>query len=144
MNPHKVYVLFLLLNVLSVVVIFLAPYLMYTGHTFFSNQLYHAFSSLCHQRPERSFFMWGYPLAVCARCTFLYVGMLVGMILYPLWFGREIPLKVVLVFAAPVVVDGFSQLFFRESSNEIRALTGFLLGVVIPLYVLPKFFKSLR
>ncbi|MBU6998657.1 MAG: DUF2085 domain-containing protein [Theionarchaea archaeon] len=88
--------------------------------------------------------MWGYPLAVCARCTFLYVGMLVGTILYPLWFGREISLKVVLVFAAPVVVDGFSQLFFRESSNEIRALTGFLLGVVIPLYVLPKFFKSLR
>lgn len=144
MTPQKVYVIFLLLSVLSVVVIFSAPYLTYTGHTYLSNQCYHAFSSLCHQRPERSFFVWGYPLAVCSRCTFLYLGILVGMILYPLRFGKGIPLKVVLLFAAPMVVDGLSQLLFRESSNDIRALTGFLLGVVIPSYLMPKFFKSLR
>ena len=31
-------------------------------------------SFLCHQRPERSFVIGGDQLAVCARCTGLYVG----------------------------------------------------------------------
>ena len=29
---------------------------------------------ICHQRPERSFFLGGSQLPVCARCTGLYVG----------------------------------------------------------------------
>ena len=29
---------------------------------------------ICHQRPERSFFIGGAQLPVCARCTGLYVG----------------------------------------------------------------------
>ena len=31
-------------------------------------------SFICHQRPERSFFINGHQLAVCARCTGLYAG----------------------------------------------------------------------
>ena len=31
-------------------------------------------SVICHQRPERSFALWGQPLPVCARCTGLYAG----------------------------------------------------------------------
>jgi uncharacterized membrane protein len=29
---------------------------------------------ICHQRPERSFFVHGQQMPVCARCTGLYVG----------------------------------------------------------------------
>ena len=29
---------------------------------------------ICHQRPERSFFVGGQQLPVCARCTGLYIG----------------------------------------------------------------------
>lgn len=31
-------------------------------------------SFVCHQRPERSFFVDGHQLPVCARCTGLYLG----------------------------------------------------------------------
>lgn len=144
MTPKKVYVLFLLLSALSVSLIFLAPYAAYTNHHYISDRCYDAFSSLCHQRPERSFFMWGYPLAVCARCTFFYIGMLTGMALYPLRFGKGVSFKIVLLFGIPLLLDGGSQLLFRESTNEIRAVTGFLLGVIIPFYVMPKFIEALK
>ena len=143
MTPKKVYCLVLLLSAASVLIVFSAPYLAYRDHPI-SDQCYHVFSLLCHQKPERSFYMWGYPLAVCARCTFFYVGILFGMLLYPLRFGKGVSFKVVLIFGAPLILDGVSQLFFRESTNEIRAVTGFLLGVIIPFYVMPKFFVALE
>lgn len=33
---------------------------------------------ICHQRPERSFFLHGRQLPVCARCTGLYAGAALG------------------------------------------------------------------
>ncbi|HEX9934586.1 MAG TPA: DUF2085 domain-containing protein, partial [bacterium] len=41
------------------------------------------FGPVCHQIPERSFKILGYPLAVCARCTGVYVGFLLGAIAFP-------------------------------------------------------------
>ncbi len=35
-------------------------------------------SVVCHQRPDRSFHLWGARLPVCGRCTGLYVGAGVG------------------------------------------------------------------
>jgi uncharacterized membrane protein len=37
-------------------------------------------SLLCHQRPERSFYVWGAQFPVCARCTGIYVGAAFGVI----------------------------------------------------------------
>jgi len=39
---------------------------------------YLLFSRVCHQVPERSFLVFGYPLAVCHRCSGIYAGMLLG------------------------------------------------------------------
>jgi len=144
MSPKKVYLIFLFLSIIWVSFIFLAPYLAFKNHKYYSEYIYHVFSFVCHQRTERSFFMWGYPLGVCARCTFLYIGILFGMLLYPLRFGKGVSFKVVLIFGIPLIIDGVSQLFFRESTNEIRAFTGFLLGIILPFYLMPKFFESLK
>ena len=144
MAPKKVYVLFLLLAASAVLLIFLAPYLAYRNHAYISSSMYEGFSSLCHQRSERSFFVWDHQIAVCARCTFLYIGFLTGMLFYSFRFGKGVSIKVVLIFGAPLIVDGMTQLLFRESTNDIRALTGFLLGVILPFYVMPHFFKALK
>lgn len=37
-------------------------------------------SLICHQRPDRSFFLYGHQLPVCARCTGLYLSGLVGLL----------------------------------------------------------------
>ena len=35
---------------------------------------------ICHQRPERSFFLDGHQLPVCARCTGLYLSGAIGLL----------------------------------------------------------------
>lgn len=41
------------------------------------------FSLACHQLPERSFHWFGSPLAVCQRCTGLYLGFALGVVAWP-------------------------------------------------------------
>ena len=38
-------------------------------------------SVICHQRPDRSFRLWGVQMPVCARCAGLYLGAAVGALL---------------------------------------------------------------
>ena len=38
-------------------------------------------SVVCHQRPDRSFRLWGVQMPVCARCAGLYLGAAVGALL---------------------------------------------------------------
>jgi len=40
---------------------------------------------ICHQRPERSFFLFGAPLAVCARCAGIYAGAALMAIAEGVW-----------------------------------------------------------
>ena len=40
-------------------------------------------SLLCHQRPERSFFLWGSQMPVCARCLGIYAGAALAAIALP-------------------------------------------------------------
>jgi hypothetical protein len=45
-----------------------------------SAAVYFSGSLLCHQRPERSFYLWGTQLPVCARCAGIYAGAALGVI----------------------------------------------------------------
>src|SRR5689334_23996230 len=51
-----------------------APLAAASNHQQFAVAIYHSFKTLCHQLPERSFFIAGHQFAVCARCTGLYGG----------------------------------------------------------------------
>ncbi len=49
--------------------------------------IYFVGSIVCHQRPERSFHAWGAQLPVCARCTGIYIGAVLGVVSVALAFG---------------------------------------------------------
>ena len=111
-------------------------------HTQLATNIYRAFAVLCHQLPERSYFIAGHKLAVCSRCTGLYAGFAVTLLLYPLvrplrttiWPPREW----LILAAVPMVID-FSLTFSGvwENTHTSRLLTGILLGSACAFYVMP-------
>jgi uncharacterized membrane protein len=119
-----------------------APLALDTGHPFLGLTLYRAFSYVCHQIPERSFFIAGHQFAVCSRCTGLYVGFTVATILYPLLRSlrrTEAPArKWLFLAAAPLAID-FTLGYLRiwENTHWSRFATGALLAVVSVFYVMP-------
>lgn len=80
----------------------------------------------CHQLPERSFFFRGYQFPVCARCTGLILGYMIGLLLFP-WFN--IPIHRVWVVCVPLILDGVTQYIkWRKSNQFLRLVTGILCG----------------
>lgn len=112
--------------------------------------------SVCHRIAERSFFIGGRQMPLCARCTGMYLGMLVGL-LFQLPAGRRTefpPLKIILplsILFAAFAVDGVNSLLtsfptapnLYQPSNFLRLTTGAGLGMLVPLFLLPVFNHTL-
>lgn len=74
----------------------------------------------------------GYQVAYCERDVAIYGTIFLAGLLYALVRGRlrPLPLWAAALFALPMALDGFTQLFgFRESTWELRLLTGGLFGL---------------
>jgi uncharacterized membrane protein len=129
-------------SVSAMAIIIAAPVALADGHGALAATIYQAFSHLCHQIPERSFFIAGHPFAVCARCTGIYAGFALATVLYPLTrsLGQtEAPArKWLFIAAAPLAID-FSIEFtgLWHNTHSSRLLTGALLGGVAVFYVMP-------
>jgi uncharacterized membrane protein len=118
--------------------------------------LFSFFSFFCHQKFERSLclnqnyqlgncdiasnFIYQFP--VCSRDISFYLAMLIGGFLV-LFLKKKDEIKIpdiiwLILFIAPMAVDGLTQLFgLRESTNEIRIVTGSIAGIIIPFYMIP-------
>jgi hypothetical protein len=102
-------------------------------------------SAICHQRPERSFHLWTAQMPVCARCTGIYVGAVIGAAASA-WSRRAPVLRhgrrgaglgrgTVRVALALAVTPSFLTLMFEWTtglmpSHAIRAAAGLPLGIV--------------
>ncbi len=106
---------------------------------------------ICHKLSERSLFIDGNFLPLCARCTGIYIGVFLSF-LFIYIKGRFSSLKpfsisctVYAVFLLPMLWDGYSSyLNFRETSNFIRLLTGTALGATIPAIYLITYHFSIN
>jgi uncharacterized membrane protein len=58
-----------------------SPWLAAHGMGMASLVLQDFFRTVCHQRPERSFWFSGQPWAVCVRCSGFYAGLAIGVLL---------------------------------------------------------------
>ena len=119
-----------------------APVAIADGHSAIAFNIYLPFSYLCHQIPARSFYFAEHPLAVCSRCTGIYAGFLLGVIVYPIvrsLRSAETPERKWLFIAAlPLAIDFFLEfLGIWQNTHSSRFFTGALLGSVVVFYVLP-------
>jgi len=123
--------------------ILLAPLVRYSpGFAPLSGVLYAFFSPLCHQIDARSFHLAGNPLAVCARCSAIYFGFLLGTIIYPVGGNFLPPSRTGRMFlvltAVPMLIDVvLESAGVYDSSNLIRALTGSWFGILLPFLIIP-------
>ena len=132
----------LALTLLWVGLIASAPVAAGGGHDALAFVLYHGFGAVCHQIPERAFWLAGHPLAVCARCFGIYAGFALSVLCYPLVRSlrrTDAPARAWLFAAAlPAAID-FSLTFFGlwENTHTSRLLTGAILGVGAVFFVMP-------
>ena len=97
------------------------------------------FRLLCHGRAERSLSLFGAPMPICARCTGIYLGLLIGIALFPLirWLRERVMRVVAIVAVTPLGIDGVTQLLgLRESVNPLRVATGVIAGLAFGLWIL--------
>jgi uncharacterized membrane protein len=126
---------------------FLAPLFEAAGLHLPARIIFLVYRPTCHQLPERSFFILGHQVAICARCSALYLSFWGLGLIYALtsavWRGR-VPvwrapaLRWVAVATVPLAVDGLTQLVgLRTSTNLLRAITGTLTGGAAGAFVYP-------
>ena len=118
--------------------LFLAPYLSSRSHSIFAAGIYLFFAPVCHQMPARSFAAWGYPLAVCQRCTGIFSGMLLFSLLTLVtpWFRLHQRSLRFFVFAAslPLVLYALlPHLGLWTNTPLTRFLSGALFGSLLPV-----------
>jgi len=128
---------------------------LYGGYNGYAQAVYFLSDIQCHQMPQRSLYLNENQMPLDARMTSIYAFMNLGLLSAALivpastlsqgilnvlphrprrWVRDHLRVDVgafllILATLLPVAVDGFTQLFeWRESTNELRVLTGAFTG----------------
>jgi len=126
-----------------------APLLRARGYLLLSSLLYQSFSMICHQIPDRCWKLDGLPLGVCARCTGIYAGFLLGISIYPFLRAIEnpsLPARRWLVLSViPMIIDfGGGLIGLFDNTHLSRAVTGAIAGFGAAYYIIPGFVSTFR
>ncbi len=114
-----------------------------------SSPIYHFFSFICHQMPERTFHISEHAFAVCSRCFGVYFGLLAGLLAYPFWRSIDDiePLPRIWLFASmvPIAIDWSLGVFgFWDNNHASRFITGLILGFACATYIIPALVEIVR
>jgi Predicted membrane protein (DUF2085) len=111
----------------------------------FALAVYASAAVVCHQRPERSFFIGSHQMPVCARCTGIYVGAAVAVIVVAFRRGRpmcrpdgasrgaDTQVRPYILFALTPTVATLAYEWTTgvTPANWIRAASGLCLGAAV-------------
>lgn len=112
--------------------------------------------AVCHRIEVRSFHIHDRPLPLCARCSGLFLGAVLGLV-YQITRGRKgkmppIPILVVFgIMALSWVLDGFNSFLMLvpgnpsvyQTQNWTRLVTGTGMGLAISAILLPSFIQTM-
>lgn len=112
--------------------------------------------AVCHQIDGRSFHLLGRQMPLCARCTGMYLGAMLGLVFQSLTARRRTglpPGRVMIILGLLVIafaVDGINSYFhlfpgfqgLYEPQNWLRLLTGTGMGIGVAALLFPAFNQS--
>jgi uncharacterized membrane protein len=96
--------------------------------------LQRGFALVCHQRPDRSFVMFGGSVAVCARCLGIYLGAAVGLLLS---VPRGVASRCVIAAVTINMVDWLAEIAgIHGNWMFVRFALGFTLGATAAMLII--------
>jgi uncharacterized membrane protein len=122
------------------------PFLSYFGLDGISKQIFYSLHLVCAQIPSHSFYIFGHQLGMCARNFSIYASMFIGSVIFVLSKKRfpGIPWWIWVLMILPLALDGTTQMFgWRESTWELRVITGTLFGLGNVWFALPLIQKTI-
>lgn len=140
----------LMITVVLGIIVFAAlsvPFLSYMGLDSISKPIFYMLHMICAQIPAHSFYVLGHQLGMCARNFSIYTAMFIGSLAFVLSKKRlpGIPWWLWVLMMIPMALDGTTQMVgLRESTWELRVITGTLFGLGNVWFVLPFIQKTLR
>jgi uncharacterized membrane protein len=122
--------------------ILLAPLAAHYGYVQVADLLYTMFGRGCHQLDSHSFHLYGEKLGVCARCSAIYFGFLLGIVLYPLFRSLSdaaLPHRHwLLVAVIPICVDAICTISGIHAATSVtRLFTGSIFGFIVAFIIVP-------
>lgn len=97
------------------------------------------FRVFCHGIPERCLYLRNVPMPICARCTAIYIGLIVSFAVFLIVPRMTERFARMILYAAaiPMAIDGLTQLAgLRVSTNTLRLETGLILGIAFGVWAL--------
>jgi uncharacterized membrane protein len=109
------------------------PYLSNHSFVVLAFALQRGFALVCHQRPERCFWILGAPVAVCARCLGIYVGAAIGLVVRT---SHAIAMRLLIAAAVINALDAATE-FAGLHGNwmVVRFALGLMLGMAGALLI---------
>jgi uncharacterized membrane protein len=105
-EPHRTVSWYAIMPAIIAGVAVVTPALLYSVPALgFALQL--GFALVCHQRAERSFFLFGGSIAVCARCLGIYLGATMGLSVH---VSRRVAMRLLIAVAAMSAADWLAEL----------------------------------
>ena len=109
----------------------LAPIMAYMKHYDFSALLTSLYMYSCHQQPDRSFWILGYPMALCCRCIGFYLGVFIfGFI--DIFDRLRVSLKTFVTLLIISIIDIVINYGLQERHNTGN-VTRFIVGIIMGL-----------
>ena len=99
----------------------------------YARAVYNAGDANCHQHASRSFFLNDNQMPFCARCTAIFLGVVIGVAIL-MFLVIELNIWMLLLGLVPMGLDGGIQLLTDyESNNLFRFITGTIAGITAGL-----------
>ena len=101
----------------------------------------------CHQEPDRCFWIFGYPVALCCRCLGFYIGVFItGLI--DIFDKLHINLKIFIILFLITVIDivinyGFG-IRHLNTGNITRFIIGLIMGLLFIVFISHLFKRQWR